>query len=89
MSEHRVICRAFGGEPLLRYPEKVANGLVYVTNPDRPIRSEDPYFSPVGFPIEDVFCFDINDMERLRAKYQQTQSTDWSDWTNMVEFRPR
>ncbi len=65
----QVIVRAFEGEPLQRVVVSIGERLVYVASPELIPSVTAGNSEPVGFPKEDVFEFEREVFDTLRAAW--------------------
>lgn len=83
MDHHKVLVRAFGGEPLEMIAIREAGNLVYVANPGSLARIASEETWPVGVPSEDVFVFDAETFKGLRQKWLASggflEKSDWRE----------
>jgi hypothetical protein len=85
--EHRVIARAFMGEPLERIALAEAGRAMLLANPDRLEDVRTGRIGPVGFPMEDVFEFDGEAFKTLRLLWRERGRLREEDWSS-VHLRP-
>jgi hypothetical protein len=82
----RLIVRDYKGDALERVLVEVANGLVYVANPDlvEAVNCGDSY--PVGFPIEDAYLFDKTWLLSIRTKRGRVNQISKDDWGRLRPY---
>ena len=81
-----IIARASRGEPLHRVAVDQANGLVYITTPDRVAAVGTGEWDPTGFPKEDIFFFDSGTYKILRAQWEHGGRTDSALWQRLSRY---
>ena len=75
-----VIARAFKGEPLRRVAVDHGHGLIYITTSDRLSAVSRGEIEPTGFPESDIFLFELDTYEKLRAEWVESGRTNPQVW---------
>lgn len=75
----RVIARAYGDEPLVRYVCGKANGLIYLSRKSGLCAKNDERIPGVGFPKTAVFCHESDLYDSLRAAWAADDSRALND----------
>lgn len=90
----KVVVRAFGDRPLVRRVWEITDRKVYICNEkvyQELARGEYTPFSPVGFPWNDVFCYDEEVAKLVPAEaeddYSQSSWKDSTFWLALKHWR--
>ncbi|WP_426954731.1 hypothetical protein [Muricoccus radiodurans] len=76
----KVMVRAYRGEPVEMMVCDVEKNSVYAARPERLRAVATGESRPVGFPGEDVFCFDAALFSRLREEWRAAGQTNDGAW---------
>lgn len=85
--EKLIVVRDFAGKPLKRVVIAEADGLVYVSSPDlvEAVNNGESY--PVGFPIEDVYLFEMARFSSMAGEYERVGRVDEVSWEKLKPYR--
>ena len=82
-----VLARAHAGEPLRRVARGANRGLIYLSTPvseNTPNGQSAADVGGVGFPAEDVFCFNSKAYEALVSIWQRRKVVPKEKWRQMA-----
>jgi hypothetical protein len=86
MASDFVIARAMGGEPIKRVVIESGERVIYIAAPDKLAAVETGESEPVGFPKEDVFYYETNTYNTLRAQWDSNGKTDSAVWIGLRRY---
>jgi hypothetical protein len=80
MDEDIILVRTYQGKPAQMVAVAHAPGIIYASNPALVERVKSGASSAVGFPVEDVFCYDPKVHAELQALWETLGLLERSKW---------